>query len=313
MGDIDLDLILKVCNLKYKEKKQQNEISRILKLSPAKVTRILQKAIDLEILQFNIINKQELSTEIESSLEHRFKLKRVIVVKNEKDAPTEIKELLGQKVASYLINILKDSDVLGISHSSTVKKVIEALPMKLSKKVEVVQLLGGSYLLTFEGLDQTKELSNKFGVSPHILYAPLFVDNREIKEAILKDSSMKQTFDFFNNVNIAIVGAGTFYPLGNSTIFRSGFLTGQEIKELSEAKVAGDIFGHFFDNNGSFCNTSVEQRIIAIPVECIPKIEYRIGVAGGTEKYSAILGALKGKIINILATDEKTANMLLNS
>ncbi|MCL4378914.1 MAG: hypothetical protein M1409_11185, partial [Actinobacteria bacterium] len=258
MENPDLDLITKVCNLKYKEKIHQKEIAKLLKLSTAKVTRLLQKAFELEIIQVNIADLKIETSKLESDLEKKYGLKRVLIVRSENSIIYEIKKMIGQRTANYLLNILKDNDILGISHSSTVKEIIQALPIKIAKKVEVVQILGGSYNLTFEGLDQTKELSDKFGISPHIIYAPLFVDNGKIKNAILQDSSIKRTFEYFKNINIALVGIGSFYPIGSSTIFKSGNLSQKEISELKKRKVVGDIFGHFFDNNGNLCSTSIE-------------------------------------------------------
>ena len=313
MENFDIDLITKVCILKYKEKMQQKEIARLLKLSTAKVTRILQKAFELELVQVNILDMRNEVSKLESDLEKKFGLKRVMVVKSQNGADGDIKKMIGRRIANYLLNILKDKDCIGISHSSTVKECIQALPMRITKKVEVVQMLGGSYNLTFEGLDATKEMSDKFGLTPHILYAPLFVDNSNIKNAILSDSSIKKTFEYFNNINIAIVGIGSFYPIGSSTIFRSGCLFNKEITELKKSRVAGDIFGHFFNSEGNFCSTSVENRIITIPVENIPKIEYRIGAAGGDEKFEAVYGAIRGKLVNIIATDEKTCIRLLET
>ncbi len=313
MDNFDLDLIIKVCNLKYKEKIQQKEIAKLLKLSTAKVTRILQKAFDLEIINVTIADIANETSKLESDLEKKYKLKRVLIARNHHNSDEEIKKLIGQRIANYLLNILKDKDCLGISHSSTVKECIEALPIKIAKKVEVVQILGGSYNLTFEGIDATKELSDRFDISPHIIYAPLFVDSSEIKNAILNDSSIKRTFDYFKNINISIVGVGSFYPIGSSTIFKSGILSKKEIKELKKAKVVGDIFGHFFDSDGHFCKTAIEERMISIPLSFIPNIEYRIGVAGGSGKFDAIRGALKGNLINILATDEKIGQMLLDA
>ena len=315
MENFDLDLIIKVCNLKYKEKMQQNEIARLLKLSTAKVTRILQKAFDLEIIKVNIVDIKNETTTLESDLEKKFGLRRVLLVREQDDANNEnsMKKMIGQRIANYLLNIIEDKDCLGISHSSTVRECIYALPLKIQKKVDVVQMLGGSYNLTFEGLDATRELSDKFSVSPHIIYAPLFVDNSNIKKSILSDSSIKRTFEYFNNINIAIVGIGSFYPVGSSTIFRSGDLSKKEITELQKNNVAGDVFGHFFNSDGNFCRTSVEDRIITIPVENIMNIDYRMGAAAGTSKFNAIYSALSGKLISILATDEKTGRKLLSA
>lgn len=311
MENFDIDLIIKVCNLKYLEKKQQIDIAKILKLSPAKVTRILQRAFDMDIIKISIADNNMQITRLESELEKEFNLRRALIVKSESKNENDIKKFIGQRLANYLLNILKGGEVLGISHSSTVSEVINSLPMKIPLKIKVVQLLGGSYHLTFEGMDFTKELSDKFGVFPNILYAPLFVDNKKVKKAILNDSSIKNTFSVFKKVNIAIVGIGSFYPIGNSTIYKSGNLTQLEIEELKHENVVGDIFGHFFNENGNFCKTSVEDRIISIPIEYIKPIEFRIGAAGGINKLKPIRSALKGGLINILATDEEVAENLL--
>jgi deoxyribonucleoside regulator len=315
MENLDLDLIIKVCNLKYKEKMQQNDIAKLLKLSTAKVTRILQKAFDLDIVQVNIVDIKNETSALESDLEKKFGLRRALLVREQANTDNEssMKKMIGQRIANYLLNIIKDKDCIGISHSSTVKECILALPLKIPKKVDVVQMLGGSYNLTFEGLDATRELSDKFSVSPHIIYAPLFVDNNKIKNGILSDSSIKKTFEYFNNINIAIVGIGSFYPVGSSTIFRSGDLSKKEILELQKNNVTGDIFGHFFNSEGDFCKTSVEDRIITIPIGNIMNIDCRIGVAAGASKFTAINSALQGKLVNILATDEKTGQKLLDA
>ena len=312
MENYDLDILIKVCNLKYKEKMQQKEIAKLLKLSTAKVTRLLQKAFELDIVKVSINDINLQITKLESDLEKKFQLRRVFISKSENENADDIKKKIGQRIAGYLLTILKDKDCMGISHSSTIKEIIQSLPIQINKKVDVVQMMGGSYNMGFVGVDKTKELSDRFGVSPHILYAPLFVDKERIKRAILQDSSIKESFSFFKNINITLVGIGSFYPLGSSTIFMSGSLSGEEIAELQEHKVAGDIYGHFFCEDGNFCNTSIEKRMITIPMEYIPKIELRIGVAGGLEKFTAIHAAIKGRLINILATDEKTGEKLLS-
>ena len=49
--------------------------------------------------------------------------------------------------------------------------------------------------------------------------------------------------------------------------------------------------------------TGLENRVISISLEQLSKVSRAIGVAGGSRKYTAILGALRGHWINILVTD----------
>lgn len=315
MKDYDIDLITKVCNLRYREEKSQKEISELLKISQAKVSRLMKKAFVLGILKISIIdNKSELSG-IESQLEKKFGLRRAIVAQSDNYSDKELKLILGQKAANYLENIIKDDDVIGISHGSTIREVISALPIRFPQKIEVVQILGGSYQLLFgnDGTDLTKDFSQKFNVNPHILLAPLFVDNKKIRDTILEDSNIKLTLKMFKKINIAIVGIGTFYPILSSSIFKLGNLNRKEIKELRTKKVVGDVFGHFIDSAGDFCKTSVGDRVISITGPDIFKIEYRIGIAGGENKFRAIMGALRKKIVNIIVTDDRVAKLILKN
>ena len=47
----------------------------------------------------------------------------------------------------------------------------------------------------------------------------------------------------------------------------------------------------------------------ALPISLL---ERAIGIAGGLRKFEAIRGALRGRLINILVTDQFTAERLLN-
>jgi len=40
-------------------------------------------------------------------------------------------------------------------------------------------------------------------------------------------------------------------------------------------------------------------------------VPYRIGIAGGRQKSEAILGALRGNIVNMLITDDTAAERIL--
>jgi DNA-binding transcriptional regulator LsrR (DeoR family) len=51
--------------------------------------------------------------------------------------------------------------------------------------------------------------------------------------------------------------------------------------------------------------------VIGITLEQLKQTRRVVGIAGGPEKSPAILGALRGKLINVLITDSLTAEKLL--
>ena len=57
--------------------------------------------------------------------------------------------------------------------------------------------------------------------------------------------------------------------------------------------------------------SALNERVIGLTLEEIRQIETVIGVAGGAAKYHAILGAVRGQLVDVLVTDDATARQLL--
>ena len=57
----------------------------------------------------------------------------------------------------------------------------------------------------------------------------------------------------------------------------------------------------------------LDDRTIGLNLDQIRKIKHKICIAIGQEKVAAILGALRGQLVNVLFTDENTAASLLKA
>ena len=62
---------------------------------------------------------------------------------------------------------------------------------------------------------------------------------------------------------------------------------------------------------GQPVESDVNARVIGITLEQLTQVKRVVGVAGGAEKIQAILGALRGGLIDVLITDSLTAAQLL--
>lgn len=100
-------------------------------------------------------------------------------------------------------------------------------------------------------------------------------------------------------------------------------------EKLCEIGSVGEINFHLYDRDGEFLITKTDlpqdqknylqeyyQQFFAFSVEDLRKITKRPGidlvaVAGGEEKWEAILGAIKGNLVRTLITDARTARWLL--
>ena len=93
----------------------------------------------------------------------------------------------------------------------------------------------------------------------------------------------------------------------------AGYLREAEFEELQSLGAVGDIGLRFFNADGQFVEHEINQRIIGLDLGQIANIPRVIGVAGGTEKFDVIRAALRGKLINVLVTDEGNARRLLEA
>jgi deoxyribonucleoside regulator len=68
----------------------------------------------------------------------------------------------------------------------------------------------------------------------------------------------------------------------------------------------------FFDAEGHFAEYEINARVIGIDLLDLHKVPRVIAVARGLPKAKSILGALRGRYLTVLATDDQTAQAVLD-
>ena len=91
---------------------------------------------------------------------------------------------------------------------------------------------------------------------------------------------------------------------------RDGFVRADEIRALVRAGAVGEIIGWAYDANGKLIDGLTNDRVLSVPLEH-PATRRVIGVAMAPPRLRAIKGALRGKLINGLMTNERMAELLL--
>lgn len=309
----DFRLMVKVATLYYKDGLTQDKISKKIKVSKYQVNRILKRALETGIVQITINDSASGISTLEEKLEKAFNLKRAIVIDNLGLSDHELKVKLGQAAARYLVEIIKNGDIIGIAWGTTISEAINHLPAKVNKDVKVIQVTGGMHqlALNLNCQDIARRLSDRFDSEPHLIFAPVIVESKNLRDLLLREQSIRETFKFFKGITIALSGVGAISEHSRSTLIETGTVNEEELESLRTKAAVGDIFSHFIDINGRIADKNIDNRMITITTEDILKIPYLIGVAGGESKARAILGAIRGRYINILITDSKAASKLL--
>jgi DNA-binding transcriptional regulator LsrR (DeoR family) len=314
MARIDeLRLMAKVARMYYTQGLRQMEICERLNIHQSTVSRVLKRAEREGIVRTTVSLPSGTHTELEDALQSRYGLDEAVVI-DCLDDDAQISHDLGAAAAFYLENTLKPSDVIGISSwSAALLEMVNAMhPSQRFKNARVIQILGGvgSPNAEVHATQVTRRLADLIGGEATLLPAPGVVGSRHAREILLKDRFVREALDLFGKVTIALVGIGATEP--SRALASSGnIFSPQEIKLLASKGAVGDICLRFFDSNGRAVITELNDRVISMALDQLRAVRRVVGVAGGRRKTNAILGALAGKLINVLITDLACAERLL--
>ncbi len=312
----DLDfkrLLYKVAKAYYDDGLTQQQIATRLGLSRIKVSRLLRTARDEKVVQISIAPPQESNADLERRLEHAYSLKEAVVLTCSSQEPAVMVGELGAAAAGCLTRGLQGTEVIALSWGTSVLSVVNALPPMDLPEVRVVQFLGGLGELEAQthGADLARRMAQTLGAKPRPIHAPGLVKDEVVRQALVQDPQVADTLDLAARADIALVGIGILEP--HSTLLSSGdTLTPEEVASLQACGAIGDIALQFFDERGVAIEHPIAQRIVGTPLEKIKAIGRVVGVAAGAAKARAIRAALQGSLINVLVTDDRTAEMLLS-
>ncbi|MFM1653556.1 sugar-binding transcriptional regulator [Brevibacillus sp. B_LB10_24] len=285
----------------------QKEIAEQLDIGRSSVARFLHEAREEGIVQFHIQSKTDHArkSDLEAKLVMQYKLKDAVVVKRHQGYSFET------TIVNYLNSILPLQGSVGLSWGRTMYFVGQFMHLcEPRPQLKLVQLCGSAGTKENEipasALIQTWAYA--IDAKPFFLPAPTIVESKEIRDILLKDENIKNSYQEIRNVDLAIVGIGNTEP--DTAILSANFINGLTSEKLKEKSV-GDVNLHFFDENGDFTMPEISGRVIGASPLDFMRIPTRVGMAYGVNKKDAILGALKGRIVNILLTDEETAQLLV--
>jgi DNA-binding transcriptional regulator LsrR (DeoR family) len=309
----ELRLIAKVAHLYYERGVRQAEIARQLDLSQATVSRLLKRAEDERIVRITVSVPHGAYTELEEELQGAFGLKEAIVVDCVDDDEQILRDL-GAAAAYYIETTLKQGEIIGISSwSSTLLAMVDAMhPLPRSSSAEVVQILGGvgNPAAEAHAAHLTRRLSTLTRGDAFFLPAPGVAGNAETARIYLDDPFVRATIDRFERVTMALVGIGAVEP--SKLLASSGnIFSNEELQLLRQHGAVGDICLRFFNRQGVLVMTPLNERVIGMRLEQLQRVARSVGIAGGHRKLPAIRGALAGRWINVLITDRRTAEALV--
>lgn len=306
------ELLARIAHLSYIEGRTQEEIAHEFALSRPKVQRLLERARILGVVDINVQGPPGLNLELESELRTTFLLSDAIVSAGRPSTDLR-REAVARSAATYLDRRLGNETVVAVSHGRDTGALPHFFRPSQRRRCTFVSAMGGSPRVDTptNPNDICRALAQKCGGRAESLYAPAYVESSQMRDRLLEQDAVAQTLAVAARADIALVGIGGTDD--DCTMVRSGCLSLAEMARLREQGAVGDVLGNYVDLQGNLIASPHRDRLIALSVEDLSRIQTVVAVVSDPAKHLAILGALRAHVIDVLVVDEDTARAVLDA
>jgi DNA-binding transcriptional regulator LsrR (DeoR family) len=250
--------------------------------------------------------------ELEQAVASRFGLAEARVL--EVTPETDVLPGVGRLAAGWLDEKLRDGQVVALSWGHTLQAMVRAVDGLSRRDVEVVQLVGGLSALAsaVTGQELVRELSERMGARHRYLHAPALFGSAEALAMMLREQAIADALNAAKRADVAVVGIGTPGIGSSAALIDALGLTPAQRADFDACGPVGDVCARFYDLSGHEVRSVVSERVLAVTLDDLRAIPTVAGVAAGQEKAPGILGAVRGRIIDVLICDQEAARSALS-
>jgi DNA-binding transcriptional regulator LsrR (DeoR family) len=292
----------------FVERQTKIQIAEDLGISRFKVARLIDEAVEAGLVRFEIDETGEIDAQLSDRLRRKYALRNALILAGPDLPCSALFEPLGRIAASLLEEILTDGCVLGVAWGRTLAataKAISRLP-----KISVVQVAGGLTTLEFpqNSADLVSRMAAAGDGTAYPIFLPMWVEDASLVKRLRTEPSVAQVLERYDRIDVLVSGIGSWNP--PDSCLHDAFSKAWK-RQVLAAGVRADLCATLIDDSGGVVPSPLDKLGLALNAKQIRRIPERVAIAGGQEKASAILAALKGNWITTLVTDAGVARRLL--
>jgi DNA-binding transcriptional regulator LsrR (DeoR family) len=307
-----LGLLTEIARRYFIENETQDVIGQALGLSRMKVNRLLREAQEAGLVEIRVRFHSSQTRDIEREFCQRFGLKHLLVAPDAA-SPDLQRQAVARLVSHFLESNLREKLVVAVGMGRNVAAVASLPTDRSFQSIQFVAASGGATEAGEAGNADhiARALARRFGGTATTLYAPAFVPDLRLREALMHHETVRRGLNLARSADFALMGVGDLGP--DSHMARMGWFSPQEIKHAQAAGVVGDLMGYdFFTRDGEARNDGLGGRVIGLSRDDLRRIGNTIAIAAESTKAVSILGALRTGAIDILATSIANCHAILD-
>lgn len=288
----------------------QDQVAATLGVSRQSAQRLVSLAISESLVKFRLDHPIAHCMELSQKLKNKYDLKQCDIVPNDLN-PAVSFQGIPQACATAMEQYLNSDGpkIITLGTGRILRASVDQLSHMDCPQHRVVSLVGN---ITPDGsassYDVIVRMSDTINAVRYPLPVPVIAATIDEREIFQSQRQYRKIRELAEQSDVTFVGIGQINK--DAPLVQDGFITRDELKSIVNQGGVGEVIGWVFDKEGSVIDGPVNDRVTSIPLT--PDSEKTVfGVAAGKQKVNALFGALHGKLINSLITNEYTAEQLL--
>ena len=219
---------------------------------------------------------------------------------------------IAQAGAAEMERHLKSSQpkIIAIGTGRALRACVEQLPAMDCPQHRIVSLLGN---MMSDGsataYNVIIRMADRVNARHFPMPLPVFATTPEERKLLHGQEPVRNILELARQADVTFVGIGQMNESAQLVV--DGFVTRDEAKSLNQMGAIGEITSWVYDKDGKLIDGHINDRVASAPLHADQNHPV-FGIAVGEPKVPAIRGALRGRLINALITNEATAELLLN-
>lgn len=302
-------LISEVAYMYYNMHYSQDFIAEKLFMSRSTVSRVLKKALDSGIVEIKVNLPNKRFYELENKVKEKYNLTDCHIVDTSENIGFN---QLCNYASRYLSDYIQDNLIIGVSSGKTVHTICAKLQSKLVNNIMFSQVKGSAGMgseYEYDSPNLILALSNKFSGAYNLIYSPLYVFNKIVRDYLMKEIIITNSLELARKSDVLI--SSVSIPSKDRSRIYKDYIDNPLMQNMLKKKPKASFIGHFFDEEGKAIDKEIENSIIGLSVEDIRRIKNTIVVVNEEEKSEALLSVLKSGLINNLIVSKRCIDKII--
>lgn len=294
-----LERLARVAHLYYEENKTQGEIAEMMCVSRPLVSRMLNEARSIGIVEIRVHSFTSAPESLPELLCQTYGLRSSIVVPDE-----ESEDVTHYAMALRLLTYITEQNpaVVGVGWGTVIglaARQLESIPVPPTSIQTICPLLGNSNALSrqYHPDEHVRMFAEACGAQPVFLHAPAYTSSEADANIFRETAQYQAVVSQWEKLDLAVVEIHD-----GSIVQRTGY--------CGQAHGIGYAAGYGMDTAGKM--VSLPYTIMRIPLDMLKRCRRIIGICTADTRIQALQSVLRAGLITDVLAPESVARQLVS-